>query len=110
MKTDTINTLEFWEKVKEEYGGRESEKYFMCWESNTFKDRWNTDANEKKELEILGEEFLKYNVSDMFKIIPSSSGLFQIKDEVVFTDDVLDTNKKQIRIDFINWNIERLKK
>lgn len=107
MKTDTINTLEFWEKVKEEYEDALSESYFLCWESGTFRDQW--DYSDNNELETLGEVFLKESPESVFKIIRNSASLFQIQNEGTY-GSVLDIDKKQIRRLFIDWNIKRLKK
>ena len=87
---------EFWIQVLEEYSNCEWSK-FLCHYSKTFDKNWRISEEGIKEL---GREYLIHIKEDKF----------YISDGVLFNSKVYSSYSpefRQIRIDFLNWMIER---
>ena len=83
-----VNTLEFWQKVKEEYNPKIH--YWICPSSKTFEKAWNMDEG-NEEIKNLRMEFV-------FKTKPP----YRLGTSFLFIG-----SKSDIRISFIDWCIKK---
>ena len=108
MKSES---LEFWQKVKEEFvsAGYNLGKSggFICFASNTFKQVWDDkcDSSEQDNIIRLGKAFLKQGRIEIYTASPFGITLFT----PVMTSLNKPIDRYSIRWDFIEWNIKRLK-
>lgn len=106
-----INTLQFWLKVKEEFisdGGR-----YLC-RCSTFNKCWIVDYNDL--IYSLARIFLAHKYYENFWVgrrsnnpWDSGQGLFLLaysRSTINFEES--DKKHREIRLDFIEWNIKRL--
>lgn len=101
MKTNTIDTLEFWEKVKEEYEESvyEDSDWTLCNTCITFPSVWK--EKQADIIKLAGLFIIESKIKD-FKV----SGLLLFD---YYGSDYWD-REREVRRLFIDWNIERLKK
>ncbi len=92
-----IESLEFWETVKKEYNFNYD--YQICASSNTFKYVWNDDdSTNKKVIRNLATQFI------IKKTLNVKIGTMWL-----FLNNSDDFCRTKIRIDFINWCINKFK-
>lgn len=96
------NTKQFWEKVKQDFQYRPID--YLCLSSETFQTEWLKSESEIIQLAI---EFLKNSEWNKFievKVCESQHVLFYHKNSESWKENW----RINVRMDFINWNINRL--
>lgn len=102
MLTD-INTKEFWEQVKKEYNPQGTATSICSW-SDTFSNMWNDwDRLDRPDHIVMkyADEFLTTYKINQF-CIPYTGHIF------LFNDVIGYENKIKIRVDFLDYMINKL--
>lgn len=95
-----VESLDFWHVVKMEF--LKTQYFFLCPASVIFEYGWHWYNKEIKEL---ADEFLKN--SDYFNLFTIGNGVLFEHDGTY--ESITNEIRRQIRIDFINWVIEKFK-
>jgi len=100
-----ISSLIFWEIVKDDFSNSNSNSEYLCEASDRFRQVWYYDENKSALLE-LATQFLENNTKWNKLFHSGNIGfLFVYQGHSKIKIKKL---KRAIRMDFINWNINRL--
>ncbi len=95
-----IKSKAFWLQVKEEYENTYLESVFICHSSEVFADAWYSDNKEpimELATEFKGDEYPEFCV-ESFVLFCVGNNSYNVVDF---------TYRRKIRIDFIDWCIEK---
>lgn len=100
----TLKSLTVWERIKQEFEPETHVPYF-CSRSPTFKALWDVY---NRELKDLAREFLESRKSQDF--VTGFMLLFSTSKSVHETPDEIVRMHRKVRLDFLEWMLERLVK